>query len=691
MKRAISLLLPLVILLVISATSATAAGLILLQGQLTDTLQVPINGPLTLTFTLYADAAKTHSVWTEEQVVNFNAGAFSVYLGQAQALDPSLFADSAIFYLGVKVGNDDELEPFPIAHTPRTLWAEQARDANTLQGLNPGDFLAADYTPDWSELSNIPVALLDAIDAGLERDVSDTNELIATVQLNGAQLDITEAGQTFSVDLSGLADGVVDPDADPTNELNTTVALNGTSLEITDSGGTLSADLSSLQGGNQDLAAVLTEGTDAGGADATNLGSVTATRFFSSDNTATGTDATAIGGTNNEALGSLAAILGGRDNIASGTESFIGGGDDNYANGADTVVAGGDRNRIAAEVTCDATNDQSVNVGCLGAGDAYFDGTVDYDLPRSCVSDNTLCYSKSSGSSSSAIGGGRSNHINSSSILSTISGGGENYIAANSDSNVISGGYLNTIGDFASRSVIGGGLANVIDDFQAVIGGGKENYVVGRESVVGGGANNYAAGIRSTIPGGDNNETGANYAFAAGRNAKALHQGAFVWGDSNGSDVASTTNNQFTARASGGFIFYTNTGASAGAQLTAGSGSWSSLSDRKRKENFADVDGGDVLKRVADLPVSTWNYKSQNKDIRHMGPTAQDFHAAFGLGDSQQLISAVDADGVCLASVQGLYHLSQKQTAVIEAQKEQIQALAKRLERLERLVNKTLE
>ena len=714
--------------------------------------------------------------------MTFDAGAFSIYLGQVQALDPSLFADSAVLYLGVKVGNDDELQPFPIAHTPRALWSEQAGDANTLQGLDPDDFLAADYIPDWSELSNIPVELLDAIEAGLERDVSETNELITTVQLNGAQLDITEAGQTYSVDLSVLSDGVIDADADLTNELNTTVVFNGTSLEITDAGGTLSADLSSLEddadadpanelntavvlngmnleitdsggtlsadlssleddadadpsnelnttvllngmsleitdaggtlsadlsslqadadasttnelnttvtlngtsleitdaGGTlsadlsslqadadadstnelQDLASVLGEGTDAGGANATNLGSVTATQFFNSNNTATGTNAIAIGGANTEALGNRSAILGGQNNIASGAQSFIGGGNSNYSSGSNTVVAGGDRNRIAAEVTCDATHDQSVNIGCLGAGDSYFDGTVDYDLPRSCVTDNTLCYSKSSGSSSSTIGGGRSNHINNSSILSTISGGGENYIASSSDSNVIGGGFLNTIGDFASRSVIGGGLANVADAFQTVIGGGKENYVVGRESVVGGGANNYAAGIHATIPGGQNNETGADHAFAAGRNAKALHKGAFVWGDSNGGDVSSTANNQFIARASGGFTFYSNGGASAGAQLTSGPGSWSSLSDRNSKENFEAVDGRNVLKRVAALPMATWNYKSQDKATWHMGPTAEDFHAAFGLGESKKLISSIDADGVCLASVQGLYQV----------------------------------
>jgi hypothetical protein len=36
-----------------------------------------------------------------------------------------------------------------------------------------------------------------------------------------------------------------------------------------------------------------------------------------------------------------------------------------------------------------------------------------------------------------------------------------------------------------------------------------------------------------------------------------------------------------------------------------------------------------------------------------MGPTAQDFRAAFGLGPNDTTISVVDADGVALAAIQG--------------------------------------
>ena len=100
------------------------------------------------------------------------------------------------------------------------------------------------------------------------------------------------------------------------------------------------------------------------------------------------------------------------------------------------------------------------------------------------------------------------------------------------------------------------------------------------------------------------------------------------------------------------------------------------------KENVAGVDPSAVLEQVVQIPVSTWNYIGEEAGVRHMGPMAQDFYAAFGLGDSERHINSLDADGVALASIQGLYGLSQEQAARIEelqavnaAQQEQIQTL----------------
>jgi hypothetical protein len=79
------------------------------------------------------------------------------------------------------------------------------------------------------------------------------------------------------------------------------------------------------------------------------------------------------------------------------------------------------------------------------------------------------------------------------------------------------------------------------------------------------------------------------------------------------------------------------------------------VSDRNAKANFSAVDGQTVLSRLAALPIATWNYKAQPDSIRHMGPTAQDFSAAFGLGEDDRHISTVDAQGVALAAIQALY------------------------------------
>ena len=67
------------------------------------------------------------------------------------------------------------------------------------------------------------------------------------------------------------------------------------------------------------------------------------------------------------------------------------------------------------------------------------------------------------------------------------------------------------------------------------------------------------------------------------------------------------------------------------------------MSDRNKKEHFAEVDGLDLLRTLDAIPIKSWNYRSQSSSIRHMGPMAQDFHAAFGLGEDEKHISAVDA------------------------------------------------
>jgi hypothetical protein len=108
------------------------------------------------------------------------------------------------------------------------------------------------------------------------------------------------------------------------------------------------------------------------------------------------------------------------------------------------------------------------------------------------------------------------------------------------------------------------------------------------------------------------------------------------------------------------------------------------------KEHFADVDGEDILRRLRSVPIMTWNYKAQSAGIRHIGPTAQDFMAAFHVGEDDKHIATIDPDGVALSAAQALDARTLGQQQRIDALEKENSELRERLERLEkRLENGT--
>lgn len=58
-----------------------------------------------------------------------------------------------------------------------------------------------------------------------------------------------------------------------------------------------------------------------------------------------------------------------------------------------------------------------------------------------------------------------------------------------------------------------------------------------------------------------------------------------------------------------------------------------------------------------------------------MGPTAQDFYAALGLGEKETTISATDVNGVSLAVIQGHSQISYEQQSALETLQAEIEAL----------------
>ena len=139
----------------------------------------------------------------------------------------------------------------------------------------------------------------------------------------------------------------------------------------------------------------------------------------------------------------------------------------------------------------------------------------------------------------------------------------------------------------------------------------------------------------------------------------------FVAGDESTTDsIEAVANNEFAARYAGGYRFRTNATLTTGCNLPAGSGVFSCSSSRFLKDGFGTVDGEDVLARIRQVPVTSWSYIGEQGSVRHLGPFAEDFRAAFGLGVDAQSIGLLDIDGVNFAAVKAL----EERTRSLEAE-----------------------
>jgi hypothetical protein len=286
------------------------------------------------------------------------------------------------------------------------------------------------------------------------------------------------------------------------------------------------------------------------------------------------------------------------------------------------------------------------------------------------------------------IGGGEFNTATG--LDATVGGGKGNNAGGGASYATVGGGTNNTA--YGGSATIAGGQSNTASGAESTVAGGLSNSASGQNSTVGGGAANGASGAMSTVPGGFQNQAMGDGSFAAGHRAAAQHNGAFVWADSNDFIFQSAGVNELSARATGGVRFVTAINgsgtATVGAQLASGSGSWSSFSDRTLKENFKLLDGLDVLRKLSQIPITEWNYISQNDAIRHLGPTAQDFYAAFGLGEDDKHITTIDADGIALLSIQALYEMNLDQDKKIEELQERIKILEQEMQALKASLKK---
>jgi len=436
---------------------------------------------------------------------------------------------------------------------------------------------------------------------------------------------------------------------------------NGSHHHVTDNYGTVGGGLNNQAGDNAGTTEDKPYATVGGGV----------------GNIASGYYATVAGGHNGTANADETTVGGGRGNAASGERATVSGGWGNEASGYVATVGGGGGNTASGNFACAAGGNHNTASGVFASvGGGELNTASGYVV---------------------TIGGGH--HNQAAADYATIAGGGSGQPALGNrvtdEYGAVGGGYNNQAGDGAgttddrSHATVGGGCGNTASGISATVGGGHGNTASGGFAAVGGGFNNTASGYQAVIPGGGYNIAQGQWTLAAGQHAQANAKGCFVWGDS--STVANVTcdiMNRWVARASGGVYFYTNSGLTSGMYLSAGGSSWNAVSDRERKENFAPVDAQELLERLAETPVTTWNYKSQDPTIRHVGPMAQDFNVLIeGLGgEGEDYINTLDADGVALAAIQGLYAQNQALQAENTDLQQQVDDLEARVVALEAAV-----
>lgn len=169
----------------------------------------------------------------------------------------------------------------------------------------------------------------------------------------------------------------------------------------------------------------------------------------------------------------------------------------------------------------------------------------------------------------------------------------------------------------------------------------------------------------------------ADYSMAFGYRASTNgHTGAKVFGDASTTDsIEAVANNEFAVRAAGGYRLRTNATLTTGCNLPAGSGVFSCSSSRLLKDEFTAVDGEDMLHRISLMPIERWQYTTEAGNVWHLGPTAQDFRAAFGLGVDDENIGLLDIAGVSLRGVQALEARTARQDEEIAARDARIAEL----------------
>ena len=291
-------------------------------------------------------------------------------------------------------------------------------------------------------------------------------------------------------------------------------------------------------------------------------------------------------------------------------------------------------------------------------------------------------------------------------------------------------GYQNTATGFAALSDNISGAANTANGVVALSrnttgsyntatgDGALYNNTTGRFNTANGleallnntdGDNNTAAGSFALIANTTGNNNTANGWYSLYSNTTGTYNmadgvdalysnttGSFNTAIGVGADVGSGDLTNATAIGHGAVVDASNKVRIGNSSVTVieGQVAYTFSSDRNKKENFQPIDGEEVLRKIRQFNLTSWNYIGQDaKTLRHYGPMAQDFYEAFGhdtIGTvgTPTAINSGDMAGIMMIAIKTLATEVANQEAVNAEQRKRLEALTARFEEQDAQIQK---
>jgi hypothetical protein len=657
------------------------------QGRLTNG-GVAVNGNVTVTFRLYSVASGGLALWTEAQSLPVSNGLYSATLGQSTAFPGSLFTQP--LWLGVSLNADPEMTPRqPLTSTPYSQRAKSADTANYASALSvtpttcgTGQFAqgisaagnavgcaAAGTGTVTTVTASAPIASSGGATPNLTLAACSSGQIL---KHNGSTwacaADANTGGTVTSVVTgAGLTGGPITTTGTiglaSTQQLPTVACASGqvplwnSSAWYCGNLGTVTGNLNLASSNSASVGNIMKNGVpfihDYGDGNTfvgENAGNFTMTSNITPPAAITGAYNTAIGG------GALTQNTTGAYNTATGlyalTSNQSGGFNTATGQGALQLNTTGSFNTATGQATL-VSNTTGYNNTATGQGALQLNTTGNHNtaIGQGALQNNIT------GEDNTAVGHGALQH-NDPGLL--VLGGH---------------GHGNTALGKGALQNSSTGMQNTAIGRQAMLNNGLGSFNVGigadalREMTSGSG--NVAIGLSSlvTLTGGTQNiALGAG----AGQSLSSGQSNIYI-----GNHGMASENNTIRIGESG-----THTNAYIAGNLYAGS-TFVSSSDFNLKTDFEAVDLSTVLERVVSMPVKTWRYKSDPQELRHIGPTAQDFAAAFAVGVDDKHIATVDADGVAFAAIKALYQQLQESDRKSREKDQEIARIKRKASRLD--------